>query len=282
MTKLKKHQLLEKAMRDYPKGTVAYWVKGKERILSGVYEITPAGDVFDNESNFYLFDQNKWAEILPESKPSILDGKVAIQVNNEREFKLLKEHYKEKGWGIYDRGYPQIKIYDNQSNGFSVYEQQTMSDLTRNAERLGYTVLSFSDFAAEVSITVPKFIMKSEDEVDLYEGDDHHVATSDIQGNWTYAGNQQLMTSHFVVNYPDRGKAFSTLEAAEAWIAEKNIRKEIIISPESQYPISVNKEGALILCEGLNHVDNIRLKGKEIEEMYAAYQSLNGKEVDNG
>lgn len=217
-------------------------------------------------------------------KPSILDGKVAIQVNNEREFKLLMEHYEGKGWkwngGQPIRGFS-IKKYPNSIAYHDKVLQYPDSDCPAWEE--GYKTIPFSGFAAEVGIKVPKFIMKSEDGVDLYEGDDYHRAY--FEKVWEYDFCTSLREAH-AVNRKDelakQAKAFSTKEAAESWIKEQNIRKEIIVSPESQYPVSVNKKEALILCEGPNHKDNIRLQGHEIEKIYAAYKSLTAKEVTHG
>jgi len=80
---------------------------------------------------------------------SILDGKFAIQVNNEREFKLLMEHYKSKGF----------VSEDNESliNCFNAYPYPTIIKYSctpthGKVEIDGHKTIQFEDFAKEVGI----------------------------------------------------------------------------------------------------------------------------------
>lgn len=228
---MKKHQLLEKAMRDYPAGTNYRCVLTPKEIhcSTGQFFLDETGSVAERGSGrcIYSLTTERWAEPV---KPSILDGKVAIQVNNEREFKLLMQHYESKGWRVFSRAPLEEIIRLNTPNPnltWSFHDEFYALNTLNKMD--GYTIIPFADFAAEVGITVPKFIMKSEDGVDLYEGDDHSVVTLCLSGEWSYAGDQKLAKSQMVVLESNRAKAFSTREAAEKWIEEQNRPKEFEI-----------------------------------------------------
>ncbi len=97
---MKKFQLLEKAMRDYPAGTnVLPCFSLCEKETTGIYSLGDEGVLCmtgNTQEDFYIFMYPEdWATVVP---ASILSGKCAIQVTNQREFKLLMEHYESKGW----------------------------------------------------------------------------------------------------------------------------------------------------------------------------------------
>lgn len=228
---MKKHELLEKAMHDYPKGIKFWWphdtVKNKVT-SSGVFEINNSKWIFDkNDRSKAVFNGDNWAEIITEEKPkSILDGKVAIQVNNEREFKLLMEYYESKGWKSQSGRNPKHLTYQdrepyigfNDAFGYSKYYHIDS----------GYKIISFEDFAKEIGIEVPNFIMKSVDNVDLYEGDDYHRAyffdhgDKSIHSKWTYDKVFGLSEQHAVITGRGSAKAFHSKENALKWIDEMN------------------------------------------------------------
>lgn len=201
-------------------------------------------------------------------KRSILDGKVAIRVDNEREFKLLMEHYESKGWKWATGADPLLKDINFKFPNLIKYHDRIQHSAGGDA----YIGVSFSDFAAEVGITVPKFIMKSEDGVDLYEGDDHSVVTLCLSGEWSYAGDQKLAKSQMVVSESNRAKAFSTREAAEKWIEEQNRPKEIKLTDGQTYAI-VHENGFIA------HVN--QYNSYQLEEIYNAYKSLKSDETVN-
>jgi len=295
---MKKYQLLERAMRDYPAGKVCTW--GQEEFVSnGIFRIDDEGDVRLSGSDFdyVIFDGDNWATIVPEEKPSILSGKCAIQVNNEREFKLLTEHYENKGWLAFahlpnEGQKPKDCSYNAIAKRFGEYALITYGNgfcfphNSADADWLkpeNYRQVAFSDFAAEVDITVPVFVMTSEDGVPLYEGDEYWVAElNPIFKNWsvkllqTRLGSFNIHVAHgYAEGNTDTHKAFSTKEAAEAWIKEQNKPKSIIVSEFSQYPVEVTAKKFTIKCGNSdNHLDNLVIHSGELEEIYKAYKSL--------
>ena len=229
---MKKHELLEKAMHDYPKGTKFWWpydaVKNKVT-SSGVFEINNSKWIFDkNDRSKAVFNGDNWAEIIAEESPkSILDGKVAIQVNNEREFKLLMEHYESNGWKseyIEISAYPYYIDYKNKFDS----SENTLAFTSR-----GEKIIPFQDFAKEVGIEVPKFIMKSEDGVNLYEGDEcYNVEIKNGIASLSKNLFKNLfpcLSSSYFITRPTEYKAFHSKENALKWIDEQNKPKEITV-----------------------------------------------------
>lgn len=205
-------------------------------------------------------------------KPSILAGKVAIRVDSEREFKLLMEHYESKhfisGTGNNDIKpvYPVIVPYE-QSFWCRYYEDHCRT----------HSIIPFADFASEVGITAPKFIMRSEDDVDLYEGDEfYHVHFTTGTTGW------KENISNPVKKYQETGvltrghinKAFSTREAAEKWIEEQNRPKEIKLTDQDGQTYAIINGNGFIA-----HIN--RYNSYQLEEIYNAYQSLKSDETVN-
>lgn len=271
MEKLKKHQKLEKAMKDYPHGTRLLSEPTNEEIVStGVFWVHENGNVLcqvDQMNSFSVYVDlfDKWAEFIHETKPSILDGKVAIQVNNEREFKLLMEHYEGKGW--IDRTWitknKPLSLPEYWTYGEDDCYRPKLNELTE----AGYKVIPFSDFEAEVGIKVPKLIMKSEDGSDMFEGDLAHWIRKD-QLRHLYP--QRMYPSHLSLDFNEIYGIFSTKEAAELWIKQQNKPKEIIISINDKFPTKVVYGGAEISTEH----GKLFVTGRELEVIYDAYKSL--------
>lgn len=221
------------------------------------------------------------AEVVDDKK-SILSGKVAIQVNNEREFKLLMEYYEAKGWKSmsgtsYTYG-KDVFIEDRKAGNLITYGNKFgFPWLGADYEWLkpeNYTIIPFPDFASEVGIEVPVFVMLSEDGVDLYEGDKYFRAGRSgpyASGDYIIYETESLKKHHFVCCYPDSDKAFSTKEAAEAWIKEQNKPKEITIQVEHDQQI-------IVRGNGFEHKENgkyiYQLSGRLLERVYEAYKFL--------
>lgn len=271
---MKKHQLLEKAMRDYPKGTVARFksAPGIDHTSDGIFKLLDVNQngkigVFSGSGLNCFYSEGEWA--VPVT-PSILSGKCAIQVNNEREFKLLMEHYEAKGWkAITNTNSTSISYHTNKpkeveyKNGFtymcdSSYPVKTFKDH-------GYTIIPFSDFAAEVGISVPMFVCTSEDGVDLYEGDDFSYAFIGEDKKWQLGRpTRKIVKGDKNQNWL---KNFSTKQAAELWIKEANKTKEIRLTDNNcnTYAI-VNGNGFIA------HVN--RYNSAQLEKIYNAHQEL--------
>lgn len=157
----KKWELLKYAYDNYPAGT-RFKNLGCDDMVSessGKFHLDSDG-VRDSETYcFVLGTEDKWAEIIvndgmgenAKSPVSLLSGKVAIQVNNEREFKLLMEHYKEKGWK-WRGGY----VLDTNDTDYvlpTLVDYHDKFQVNSKIENPGkYKVIPFADFAAEVGI----------------------------------------------------------------------------------------------------------------------------------
>jgi len=229
---MKKHELLEKAMRDYPAGTKFANLVTNGKILStGRFSITRNGVIHDPEMNTngdYVYSwvktydwSGKWAEIVKDEPLKV--EKIAVKVNNEREKKTINDwmgfEFAVKANGY---GYPIfIKAYNN---GFFASKH--------DAERLDYTIVDFDFFCAQKGIEAPKPILKSEDGVDLYEGDRLFEANRNLNGSWYITSGESGRGYWTVKNRADKwslgapegyeSKAFSTKEAAEKWVENKN------------------------------------------------------------
>lgn len=202
-----------------------------------------------------------------EVKPGLLDGKCAIQVTNEREFKLLMEHYNSKGWksnsGDSPTDFPYWYNYIN-------YGDKFFHNTLKNFEFSEHKIIPFKDFAAEVGIKVPVFVMKSEDGVYLYEGDYQYVANQHEDNQWFLLTNcRPIMKGD---ETPTWLRVFSTKEAAEKWIEEQNKPKEISLSnmPNLGIKVFAVKDGIRI---GKGFHSNV-YKVEEVKDWLTAWKSL--------
>lgn len=268
---MKKHQLLEEAMRRFPAGTKCTW--GGDPITStGVFRIlktetrTAVEVVGGQDHESHVYDSSFYQSWAKPVKPSILEGKVSIQVNNEREFKLLMEHYESKGW-YWNGSKRDLSYRPNVEYPFSIwYENEFVWDIIGELEdRIS---IPFSEFAAEVGIKVPVFIMKSEDGKNLYEGDKYHAAW--LSGTkWKVGSGSNLNRRHEVCTGVNYSKAFSTLEAAEKWIEEQNKPKSIEL-PHTGGSITISRSAITF------NTDEKTFSGSYLEKIWNAYQSLKG------
>lgn len=216
--------------------------------------------------------------IKMEVKPDLLSGKVAIETNSEREFKLLMEHYQAKGWKSKLGNFPTdtnvwffISDSKDLDNIFS-YENE-FKRLSHNQDgfkptELNYKIIPFSDFAAEVGIKVPVFVMTSEDGAPLYEGDEYHCAYS-ING-WRYKGKFNAGPIITPIGYPNTHKAFSTYDAAESWIQEQNKPKSIEVKLHNAKTANVHTD-LIKIFDGNN---SINISPSDLEDMLHAYKTI--------
>lgn len=199
--------------------------------------------------------------IVKEEKPGLLDGKCAIQVNNEREFKLLMQHYESKGWkSTRSTSHYKPAIHE----AIDYHDDYFWDEAKVQKEHYGYKVIPFDTFAAELGIKVPVLVMKSTDGVDLYEGDYQYVANQHEDNQWFLLTNcRPIMKGDETSTWL---RVFSTKEASEKWIEEQNKPKELIVSEDSQYPAIVTKDYV--------DIDTITISREELEEIYNAWKSL--------
>jgi hypothetical protein len=280
---MKKHQLLEKAMRDYPADTVARFASAPDvdHVSDGTFKIEEDMDnglcvlSGDGVHCFYSSIDARTNENNPEwaipVKPSILDGKVAIQVNNEREFKLLMEHYDSKGWKSLAGESPLMTGYISAPFSWK-YEDNFGHGSPDFRKSEGCKVLDFADFAHEVGIKVPVKIMVSEDGVDLYAGDDYYRVDHQ-SGRWILFGDcMGISNRHKCVSNSKTIKAFSTREAAKRWVEEQNKPKWIDVKLFEGSIATVNIEGytSIKYPHGM-----FNIKHSDIEEIQRAIKQLN-------
>lgn len=132
-------------------------------------------------------------------------------------------------------------------------------------------ILSFPDSEKEVGIELPQFMIKSQDGVDLYEGDKYASAWLK-DGKWEIAAIcTPLYRGNAVLTHPIECKAFSTKEAAESWIKEQNKPEEVVIDTVN-YTVTVSSNEVLYVPK--HDCKKQLFFGKEIEKIYDAYKSL--------
>lgn len=197
--------------------------------------------------------------------------KIAVRVDNEKEFNALMKYYDSLGWkwesGLSPLEY-ECKIY---FPSLVIYEDNFLSMNRVYAQYEGYKIIPFSDFAKEHDIRVP--LLVSEDGVELFEGDRAvTVVVSDLRiGNSDWYVHNKFEPEERDDNY----KYFSTKKAALDWIEAQN-RKEVIISPNSTYPLIVTKNKASIDVSKKPTPDgNIDINKDELYQALKAMEELN-------
>lgn len=278
---MKKHELLKHAYDNYPKGVLCRFNTAKKNyhISNGIFHVTEDGKYIMGGDNFDCFyDEGEWAEIVIE-KQSILSGKCAIQVTNEREFKLLMNHYDGKFWSWNGGSGVNTSVKLKYPTGIS-YEDDFMHWYKESDEE--YTLISFQDFAKEVGIEVPLFVMKSEDGVDLYEGDIiYHATNRGFLDRWKiHTGYviKHMLDECYVFNIsPEKDKAFSTKQAAEKWCQEQNKPKVLECKLFGTKTAFINIH-SITIVDGLAQY---KLQPSDLEDMLHNYKQLNPDKADN-
>lgn len=152
--------------------------------------------------------------------------KIAVKVENEKEFKALMKYYDSLGW----KSWNDHDIERSHNAGEAIdFHDNYRSAIIEIQEMDIYQIIPFSEFAEKHNIKLP--LLTSEDGVDLYEGDEYHSIWKVSEGIWnldeemykSFKNNDKIF-----INEPDEFKAFSTKQAALDWIdAQKP--KEIIL-----------------------------------------------------
>jgi len=292
----KKWELLKYAYDNYTNGTKFTWGR-KDLVSTGSFELIELEDRvrIRDSSGHDVYDSDftdGWAEIIPES---IISGKCAIQVSNEREFKLLMEHYESKGWTSIEVEKP-TKIpyafkYEERIISYGdafVYPSFGTVKASGHKESQydpdTYTIIPFSDFADEVGIKVPVFIQDTQDKVPLYIGDNFWIALNkNGLGKWVLDNHDFLeetdgdiykFLASSVSLSTKNNRYFSTREAAEEWIMEQNKPNEITLFKDgSNNPYAVVTKNVVDFTKpGDNHI--YRFTSDEIKQIWEAHQSL--------
>lgn len=244
MKKIKKHTLLERAMRDYPAGTVFISAtSGHECVSTGIFSLSEFLSVRCEPERNHVFSglTEQWAKIVKEEKPK------AIQVKNEQEFRLLMDHFDSKDW-VQSKKFPHYG-FGSTHHIFEYKDYYQRIDESNIIATLQYDVVTFEQFAAEKGIKVGIFIMTSEDGINLYGGMEMYGVTLnpslkiwELNRYHVKEGLPFVLTDAKCdadqdfpyITTPSRNKAFSTKEAAEAWIAEQNSPKYVMTSEDGE------------------------------------------------
>lgn len=254
-----------------------------DKILSGYKD----GVYYDNDKQgIWLCYKGVWSEIIEEPK-SILDEKgIYIKVNNKREYDLLMKHYEEKGW-LWCSGKKPLENNDYVKGYRFDTNIKYSNHFDFNAPRS--KTIPFADFAKEVGIEVPVFVMKSEDGVDLYVGDVCYVPQVALFIPQEYHDKPEefKVLKTFSNNKSTTYKYFSCKTNAEKWIKEQNKPKSIELFPDHDFPVTIykdviefstDKQEITILdrrfVELKDNGDCFVITPQELEEIYQAYKSL--------
>jgi len=134
--------------------------------------------------------------------------------------------------------------------------------------------ISIKDLA-KLIVNEAKPILTSVDGVDLYEGDDAHWVIF-LNGKCEYLYPLELSYKHNIMLHAgnDTYRLFHTREAAEAWIAEQNKPKEIVIERKYGKTVVSTAKAVLEMENTGGKSTYLTISSKHIEEMYSALKSL--------
>jgi len=179
-----------------------------------------SGMLFKN--NICLFIDGKWAEIIEEPK-SILDGTVAVSFSNQKQLEAICK---------YNKIEPSCSFKTISKN----YSYQSYMPLRpywdhcdkKYYEKLDFNCISFEEFAKEAGIEVPKFIIRSEDGVDMYEKENGSwVIFECASRKWGYTYNLSLVTDHIdLLKNNNTYRVFASKEKAIEWCEKADLPKE--------------------------------------------------------
>jgi hypothetical protein len=238
---MKKHELLKHAYDNYPKGTkFKNLTTGKENISIGSFEvgtfgITTSEEIEGGKTLLCRYKDLKWAEIV--------NPKIAVKVENEKEFKALMKYYYSLGWKWNDKCSPLDPSGKYQSTDTNIiqFNDKFVHIGTLKFPIADYQIIPFSDFAKEHSIKLTLII--SEDGVDLYEGDRYFMFDYDegVNGNFDGFRGEGFKATYFPLKGYDKQPAiFSTKESALKWIEEQKPKRNYLSGGEVYFEIEEN------------------------------------------
>lgn len=134
--------------------------------------------------------------------------KIAVKVENDKEFKALMKYYDSLGYNT--TGFTKMNGYDY----IFIDDCDCLSQCSKPHLNISNRLeITFSEFAKEHNIKLP--LITSEDGVDLFYGDQFYTYFSDK--NTVYGPHVLQNLSSCLVN-PSNRKAFNTKRAALDWI----------------------------------------------------------------
>lgn len=251
---MKKHELLKHAYDNYPKGTKYKQHPYSEiiNIASGNYEINDVS-VYDVEEDLALFIYSDkfavWAQIV---KP-----KIAVKVENEKEFKALMKYCDSLGYDS-QNGHNLEYQHKYGKNEIIAFHTHFFANPTPSEN---YQIIPFSGFASEHNIKLP--LLTSEDGVDLYEGD-KYILVGIIKDNWIILSFSAILKDYAkVIRESKNYKSFFDKQAALDWIEAqkpKEIRINIgdrdikaIVTEKANNYISFERHGSRISITHLTY-----------------------------
>lgn len=195
--------------------------------------------------------------------------KIAVRVENEKEFKALMKYYDSLGW----KSWNDHDIERSHNAGEAIdFHDNYRSAIIEIQEMDRYQIIPFSEFAEKHNIKLP--LITSEDGVDLYEDSDIHIVWKDGSG-WEFDNSHKGFKSDdggWYVNpeivQPER-KIFSTKQAALDWI-EAQKPKEIQYVSEFGIKCQITKEETLLNCS----CGCFSITKKDIEEINKALKEI--------
>lgn len=238
---MKKFELIKHAYDNYPKGTKFIGATGHNPIAhESTGDLRFSTDFFgiinypNGKGIIYDGTIDKWAEIV--------NPKIAVKVENEKESVALEKHFKEKGWRFGSRQFPLVKFYDETANGYSGIP---IHKAIRNAEEAGYQIIPFGEFAEEKGIKLP--LITTLDGHDLFDGD-YYIVVSKNKENWQIFTCSAIIKGYAkVISEPDNFKAFHDKQNALSWIeAQKPKTKIIDLNHEFSLVANCSKESVSI------------------------------------
>lgn len=210
--------------------------------------------------------------------------KIAVKVENEKEFKALMKYYDSLGYSDWDEDKPlsiEYPLYYNEdivsfedrfvfpSNGVcKAYIKNVGTKYDPNT----YQIIPFADFAKEHNIKLP--LITSEDGVDLYEGDEYHSIWIDGNKLWHYDDKYNNFKDSnptiFLIEW-DRYKAFSTKQAALSWIEAHKPKSIKVNLTGLTIPAEIGEHGITVNLNDGNKlwlsVIDINTVNKHMEEL---------------
>jgi hypothetical protein len=200
--------------------------------------------------------------------------KIAVRVSNEREFKFLMQHYESLGWKSY--GGEPVKDFPY-AYDYIAFHDRFFHNTKLNFETAGYEIIDFDFFCAQKGLTPPKFMIKSQDGVDLHCGDSCYIARL-IEDKWSLDWhsigghyNTFVVTDNGYFVDSDSKKIFHSKQNANKWIKEQNRPKEIEVKffCKDQHA-KVSGDAVRIYSHNLQ----IIIKPSDIEEISKALYDL--------
>jgi hypothetical protein len=212
-------------------------------------------------SGAYILPEEWQIEAMEEYAKQFIKNKD----NNMKKHELLKGAYDNYKAGITFKCIDALEPI--KSSG--VYE---ISDMGRVIDPINNACVWDGEWAEIIpEKTERKFILKSEDGVNLYDGDEYCSVWLESK-RWTFNGMHRLDTSKAVVCFPKECKAFSTRETAQAWIKEQNKPKQLLVL------MDIQGSSAIVRCDSVSFKHNeefqFSLSSSEMDALIKAYQSL--------